>query len=254
MQTIQKKAKRNLLIGFGCSLVILISSSILSYLSITELLDSQKWVEHTVQVETGLNGIISSMKDAETGQRGFLLTGDDTFLEPYNGAQQLVNDGITAVQILTRDNNSQQLEFPLLEKLVNEKFSLIGKTISDKKRGIPPTALALNKGKIVMDSIRTVISTMITRENKLMVSRTDRMNKYVTVSPIAISLVTLIALIITFIFYTKVNDVAKQSALLHRELHEKDQTIQRQLDVISDVAQKVADGNYQVRVNKSDLE
>lgn len=105
-----------------------------------------------------------------------------------------------------------------------------------------------------MDSIRTAISTMIARENKLMLSRTAEMKKYTTISPIAISLVLLVALVITFVFYTKVNEVAKQSALLHHQLQEKDKTIQKQIEVIGDVAKKIADGNYQARIDPSDLE
>lgn len=254
MQVIQKKAKRNLFIGFSLSLLVLVSSSALSYLSIKELLNSQQWVEHTTQVETGLNELISRMKDAETGQRGYLLTGDEAFLEPYTGAEREVADQLIKVQLLTRDNASQQGDFPGLEKLIAEKFSLIRKSIIDKKRGLPPTAQALSNGKAVMDAIRAQVQTMIERENKLMIARNNTMNKYVTVTPWAVVLVSLISMIITFVFYQKINNAAKQSALLHQQLIEKDHTMRKQIEVIGGVAQKVADGDYKIRVNKTDLE
>ena len=83
--------KRNLLIGFGVSLLILIISSVASYLSIQNLLESQEEVRHTRSIVTKLEQTISIAKDAETGQRGFLITSQSDFLEPYNGSQARVN-------------------------------------------------------------------------------------------------------------------------------------------------------------------
>lgn len=254
MVAIQKRAKRHLLIGFGCSLLILISSSVLSYLSIMELLDSQRWVEHTTNVETGLNDIISRMKDAETGQRGFLLTGDETFLEPFADAEQEVINISNEVQLLTRDNLSQQKDFPVLEQLVKNKFKFINKTINDKKKGIPPTVNGLLSGKSIMDSIRTVIHTMVNRETKLMAIRSAKMNKYVMFAPIAIAVAALLAMAITLIFYFKVNKDAGASIELQNELLEKEKRIQKQIEIIGNVAKKVADGDYSTRIDKVDLE
>ena len=78
--------KRNLLIGFGLSLFLLVVSSVASFFSIKNLLESAFWVDHTNQVILQLENTLSVMKDAETGQRGYLLTGDDNYLDPYKGA------------------------------------------------------------------------------------------------------------------------------------------------------------------------
>src|SRR5580698_5769252 len=78
---------RNLQIGFGLSLLILIITSVASYSSIYNLLGASKWVDHTDSVIQATNNVLSTLKDAETGQRGYLLTGDTVYLRPYYGSQ-----------------------------------------------------------------------------------------------------------------------------------------------------------------------
>ncbi|SHN07139.1 CHASE3 domain-containing protein [Chitinophaga sp. CF418] len=63
--------------------VLLVVSSVASFFSIRNLLQSAFWVDHTNAVIYRLENTLSFMKDAETGQRGYLLTGDEDFLEPY---------------------------------------------------------------------------------------------------------------------------------------------------------------------------
>src|SRR5690349_560789 len=100
--------KRNIIILYGFSFLLLLTSSIAAYTSIESLLTSQKQVNHTNLVLTKLESILSVLKDAETGQRGFLLTGEDEFLEPYNGALRKAYGLIDDVKSLTADNSLQQ--------------------------------------------------------------------------------------------------------------------------------------------------
>lgn len=249
----RKRSKRNLLIGFGFSLLILLLSSGVSYFSIKQLLDSQQWVEHTAQVNAELDNLMSRMKDAETGQRGYLLTGDDVFLEPYTGAKNDVTVFFDKVRSLTRDNPSQQRDFPLLDKLIEEKFELIAKTINDKKKGIPPTEITLLKGKAIMDSIRTVTKVMVKRESDLMVIRNAKLDKFAASTPILIVLVALIAMIVTIVFYIKVKNDGEASVALREKLLKKEKDTSKQIEVIDGVAKKIADGDYSARVKDTDL-
>ena len=67
--------RRNLFVGFSISFAILLVSSLASYFSITKLLDSTKWVDHTQQVIYNLNGGNTVVLEAQTSMRGFLITG-----------------------------------------------------------------------------------------------------------------------------------------------------------------------------------
>ena len=245
--------KRNILLGLGISLAALIISSAASYISIGKLVDSEAWVEHTSEVIQGLDNIISRIKDAETGQRGYLLTGEAVFLDPYKGSKDDVLTYFDRVQLLTSDNAAQQKDFPELEKLINDKFKFIDKTIADKKRGIPPTISTLLAGKKIMDQIRSRIVTMEQREQKLMVSRTSDMDLFATYTPILIVFASIIALIITYAFYRRMKNNLLDNERLQQVLEDKEKTTEQQIKVISELAEKVAKGRYDVRIEDKDL-
>jgi hypothetical protein len=62
--------------GFGLALAVLMVVSAVSYNSTTKLIDSAEWVRHTHEVINGLDEVVSAFKDAETGQRGYIITGE----------------------------------------------------------------------------------------------------------------------------------------------------------------------------------
>src|SRR4051812_1718123 len=95
---------RTLLISFSLSIVLLIITSVASFISIHNLLESAKWVNHTNEVIHRLEETLSTLKDAETGQRGYLLTGNTEYLEPYQGAQDKALDILIATKKLVGDN------------------------------------------------------------------------------------------------------------------------------------------------------
>src|ERR1700759_4785454 len=95
---------RSLQIGFGVSLLVLIISAIASYGSIENLIESAHEVDHTNAVIAKLEYTLSIMKDAETGQRGYLLSGDTDFLQPYHGASEKALRVVKEFRRLTIDN------------------------------------------------------------------------------------------------------------------------------------------------------
>jgi len=245
--------KRNIRLGLGISLFALILSSAASYISIRELLNSDQWVNHTSQVIQVLDNILSRMKDVETGQRGYLLTGDPVFLEPYNGSKTDVNDYVNHVQALTADNKWQQKDFPYLHALINKKYEIVDHSIADKKRGIPVNTRILLAGKDIMDHIRNQIHLMKVREQKLMVIRTSKMNAFAAFTPILILLAAIISVIVTYIFYRRMKNNLKENQFLMEELEKKEKNTQKNIQVISDLAEQLSKGNYDIRIKDSDL-
>src|SRR5579863_263852 len=125
---------RNLQYWFGISVLILVIISAFSYYTINNLLESRKLVDHSNQIISKLEKSISLMKDAETGQRGFLLSNNKEFLQPYKGAFVKSTMLVNQVQQLTADNLYQQhyvmvvkdvlnLEQNLLQDLINKKLA-----------------------------------------------------------------------------------------------------------------------------------
>jgi len=133
-----------------------------------------QWVIHTHEVISLSNAFLSSMSDAETGQRGYLLTGDITYLEPYHRASVESQVMINELLEKTLDNEEQQTHLKIIQKNVNKKFDELQNTIDLKQNGELKKALDIvesNVGKEVMDTIRVELSTFIHHENILLEKR-----------------------------------------------------------------------------------
>ncbi|MGX6600859.1 methyl-accepting chemotaxis protein [Micromonosporaceae bacterium Da 78-11] len=149
----------------------------LSFTSVGSLRDSSQMVDHTYQVLEKITAVESSPKDAETGQRGFLITGKQDYLAPYEQAQQDLVTEQQALRELTADNATQQQRLDTLAPLVEAKLAELKQTI-DLRAGPGGFDAALkvvltDQGKAVMDQIRTVLTDMSTGERALLGVRAD---------------------------------------------------------------------------------
>jgi len=243
---------RNLLIGFSISLLILILSSAASFISIRSLLRSSAEVAHTNEVVQHLDQTISDMKDAETGQRGYLLTGKEIFLDPYNGALDKVKAHISALKELTIDNNMQQVRLGELSELVTRRFSSLQNLIDLRKSNLPIELNELYRGKSFMDSVRAIVKNMTDRERTLLDTRTATMNRFSAFTPVLIIIAAFFALLITIVFYLKVKKDIADKAKLQEELVQKDISISNRIETINHIARQISSGDYSVRVEDTD--
>lgn len=243
------KANNNLRIGFGFSILLLVISSIASYISIQNLLRNAEAVRHTNEVRFNLEGIISSLKDAETGQRGFLITGEDEYLEPYDGAYARALQRLDKVRDLTKDNPSQQAAIEVLRNTLIKRVSRMQVIIDTKRAGGAIDFADMKIGKTYMDSVRKQVNKMINVENTLLQLRTQSLNKFAVFTPIIIVNAALLAIIIAIVFYARVIKDIKEREALQRELQEKEKETTQRINVIQDIAKKISEGDYSVRIN-----
>jgi methyl-accepting chemotaxis protein len=160
--------------GFGLALVALMVVGGVSYNSTAKLIDSAEWVGHTHEVLNGLDGMLSGMKDAETGQRGYVITGEARYLEPYQGARETVDQKLKSVRDFTADNPIQQQRLSDIELMVASKFAELQETIDLRRtKGFGPAEqeVLTDKGKNVMDSIRKLVGEMQKEETGLLARR-----------------------------------------------------------------------------------
>jgi CHASE3 domain sensor protein len=169
---------RNLQIGFGLSLLILIISSVASYSSIQNLLENSRWVDHTDSVISKLEYVISTMKDLETGQRGYLLTGDTVYLQPYNGSGPKALSTVDSIQQLTADNPVQQKNSEELRDVITRKINIVRGTIEQKMADNIYSVDDLKRGKGYMDRARDIVYRMSLVERSLLTERTIKMKKF----------------------------------------------------------------------------
>ena len=241
--------KRNLLIGYSVSLLLLLVSAVASYISIHNLLESTEMVNHTNKVIKGLERVISQLKDAETGQRGYLITGEEEFEERYKVGRTNTLSSINNIEILISDNEDQKADALILKNFVNQRLEFLQKIIDQKKNGLPITTQNMLDGNKLMNQSRLVIDRMSERENLLLDARTQTLNKFANSTPVLILVASLLAILVTVISFLRVNSDFNQRVELQNELLEKDREISSRLEIIQSIATKISAGDYKVRVN-----
>lgn len=162
--------------GFGLSVAMLLIVGVVAYRSTDALVENGHKVTHSHEVLEDLAHVLSQMKDAETGQRGFLLTGNEDYLEPYLAAIGVVDKTIADLRGLTSDNPRQQARIAEAVPLVQAKLAELKRTI-DLRRGQGFEAalrvVETNEGKKSMDDLRKVVAAMDQEERDLLKERND---------------------------------------------------------------------------------
>lgn len=154
-------------LGLAIAILFFLTSGALAYLNVKTLRDDNQLVVHTHQAMIALEELLSTLKDAETGQRGFLLTGDESYLGPYNAAVQDTAARLAQVKDLTIDNPRQQERLRALKLHVDAKLAELKQTIDLRHEKGAAAALAVvqtNRGKEEMDAIRAQVSAMVEEE------------------------------------------------------------------------------------------
>jgi methyl-accepting chemotaxis protein len=157
--------------GFAMAGIVLVVIAVVGYQSTERLLENDGWVDHTHQVRRELADLLSALKDAETGQRGFVITADESFLEPYVGAQVATKARFERLRTLTADNPDQQRRLQLLLPVIESKMSELAETINLRRTvGFEATQklVATGRGKQYMDQMRQLISEMDQQEAALL--------------------------------------------------------------------------------------
>lgn len=197
-------------IGFVLILIIFIVINFLSINNLEILNEDDEWVKHTHEVLEKIEVVLGDMKDAETGQRGYLITGLENYLEPFNNATNRVTKNINELQRLTIDNPRQQLRIIDVKHLITSKFEELQQTIDLRKNvGFEAAKLIVigDKGKEIMDNIRLKLQEMTIEENKLLLERTTlgiKNSKKIKTTTIMLTIIAIIIIFILIIYYTRI--------------------------------------------------
>src|SRR5262249_3179968 len=113
---------RRLAVAFTLAGLAVTVIAVVAYRSTTGLIDNDKMLTHSYAVRQNLALLLSEMKDAETGQRGYIITGEDSYLDPYRSSLSQIANTEDAVRRLTSDNPSQQARLATVTPLIDAKF------------------------------------------------------------------------------------------------------------------------------------
>lgn len=153
---------------------LLVAIRILNRYHLGRVEQAQQWVAHTFAVSGQLSACLSTLVDAETGQRGFLITGEERYLEPYAASRTAIDGHLQRLSDLTRDNPDQQADIERVRALVDKKLGELARTIAvrrDAGLAAAQAIVATDQGKRTMDAIREVTDRMLAREQTLLAAR-----------------------------------------------------------------------------------
>jgi signal transduction histidine kinase len=159
----------------ACALIILLSIGVLSYRSIVRDEQDRGWVTHTHLVLEKLQAVLIDISQAETGQRGYTITGQDSYLDPFRAGLKQVHHDVEGLRELTSDNPRQQEAIGHLEALIAARLDGLAEQIEIRRRGgLAAGAEAVasgDNGEGTTDAIRAQIGDMRQTEARLLSMR-----------------------------------------------------------------------------------
>jgi methyl-accepting chemotaxis protein len=168
--------RTRLLGGFAVLLVVATASSAMVWWKTEAMADATHWAEHTNDVLDEADLMMAGMVDQETGLRGFLIAGKDSFLEPLRAGQELRREALARARRLTSDNPVQQRRLDDIDRAARGWADYAQKAIAETRNG--PEGMARSRdmeagggGKSMMDAIRQQIQAVKAEEEALLVKR-----------------------------------------------------------------------------------
>lgn len=166
--------EKSITTGFGIAFLVLGLIGGLAYWNTTQLVATASLVNHTYQVLEAEESLLSHIANAETGQRGYIITGQEEYLEPYYISINTINAQVDTLQALTADNPRQQERLNSLRPLLQLRLDKLEAVLDIRQeQGFTAAQQAIReaRGREVMDAIRRLIEEMVTEENRLLQQR-----------------------------------------------------------------------------------
>jgi PAS domain S-box-containing protein len=160
--------------GLVVVMVAVLGWALVTFHSFKASTESGDWLTHTYKVREAVRSALSALTDAETSQRGYILTRNPEYLEPYTEAIALVGRCLDQVSSLTRDDPVQQERIPKLRGLAQRRLTLLQEGLARfQESGVPAAVpgVADGRGKAVMDEIRREVDGILQTEQRLLESR-----------------------------------------------------------------------------------
>ena len=187
-------------LAFSVIAGLLLAIALIAF-SARRLLAEYEGVQHTTQILTELDAVLSAVTDAETGQRGFLITGDERYLAPYLSATGATDTHLQTLKALTRADTRRRQMVDTLAPLVADKFLELQETIQMRREGAKDAALQrilTGRGLHLMQEIRSVVATMKNQDRQLLTAQSLRyadQARQVFLALVSLTLATLLVLL-----------------------------------------------------------
>jgi signal transduction histidine kinase/CHASE3 domain sensor protein len=162
---------------YGLALIIFAAIAVVVFVYFGRFGEQTQWVHHTQQVLTRLEQVLGDVRDIQAGQRGYLIAGDERFLEHHYSALDTVDERLDELESFTEDNPEQQERIRELRPMVAAKIAFVNQTIELARAGDQEGARAMvasRHGKSLMDAIRRRVAALEEEERQLLQLRLRR--------------------------------------------------------------------------------
>lgn len=225
--SISGKLKR----GISLAIAVLITTSLITYATFNNAVNEMRMVNRSNEVKTQIEVIISSLKDAETGVRGFLLTQDSSFLQPYKNAHKETKIAYQELKNLIDDNPAQQTRLQALSLMIEPRFLYLDSLLSNYRtdaNNLKASMTWFKQGKKIMDQAREIVQHMREDENYTHVKKAEQVKETIQKSQIVIIifLATAIAIIaLSFYLIFKSLKLIQEKEKIYRNIFEYSQDL-----------------------------
>ncbi len=252
---------KSVLVAFWLLVALLLGGASLSYLNTHHLNEDARWVAHTQEVLDLTGEVLLTLVDAETGQRGFLLSGRPEFLQPYEDALTRIDGQMAKLREATRDNARQQTRITELQGLIDLRLALLQEVLALRRKGVESEALVplMAQGQDKMKAIRRLAAEVKQEEHALLEDREQRTDLTYRVAVASGLLTGLFGLVMVGLFLRltrrslltrqTVADQLRQSeeqlkeltATLERRVEERTQAVREKTLVLETVLESMGD-------------
>ena len=186
--------------------------------------DALEHLAHSQSTHASVNRLLRSMLDAETGHRGYLLTGEESYLEPYETAVSTVNDNLTQLRGLVLGSPEDLEDFALLSRQISRKLSEMELSLHLRRKGQEDAwkfVMSTDVGKENMDAIRTHARALIERSIQQVSKNQAEISQSLLLSRMGIALVTAVGLLAFYMYLRQRNALQlateREQVLLEQE-------------------------------------
>ncbi len=158
-----RKISDAVFVGFAAALIVLMVIGVINYVHTSTLVENSRALVESQELTVQLEDVLADVTDAETGQRGFLLTLNESYLEPYDAAVSQVRNDLENLELLLRENEAGMDRLADLKQAVDGKLAELRETVELARNGDREEALVIvqsDLGKNLMDEIRTILTTL----------------------------------------------------------------------------------------------
>ena len=172
--------ERQIQLVFIIALLLLLIIGYFAYRSANSMTEALSWEKHTQEVLLKLDNTLILATDAENGGRGFVVTGNEAYLEPFNQSEQKIEQNLDELRRLVSDNPRQTVEIDRLENLTKQKIAFTQNLIKTRRtQGLNAASSIIEngQGKILADETRLSIGRMKDEEQRLLKIREDELDR-----------------------------------------------------------------------------